>query len=585
MGLGIRIPENIINELRDRCDIVEYIGRYVNLRRKGSNYIGLCPFHKEKTPSFVVNREKRIFHCFGCGEGGNLFTFLSKIESKGFFQIINELAKENGIKIETDKDAERISEHFSRLQSICYTTMMYYHDSLYSKEGEAALTYLKKRGITESLIAEHKLGYAPLDPKEILQRLERLGFPIEDILDAGVFTKSSGIIHDRFSGRLVIPLINADQKVVGFAGRRLSDDKGVAKYINSPESAIYHKGSFLYGMNVASRQIYKTGYLIIVEGYFDLISLNSINILNVAATCGTTLTQSHIRGIKRFTKEVYLCFDGDSAGRSAVYKVAKVLIPSGINISILPLPAGEDPDSFTRKNGFRGFSEIISRRSPFLTYLCEDAKRAIKARPHMKATYMKKMLVYIDLIPDIIEQREAIRSVSKEMGVEEDLLFRYMKGSQERIDRIESERSSQYKSYETWLIAILLQFPHLIENIPENLYNMFESDIVSETLINMLRLYKEGGLSPSAVYNSPLYPEITRIQINRTFPLNESDAFSILLDCLHRIQMDFLKKNLKEIDKKIQTAKETGDETQLNNLLKEKIEISKSIKLREIKYG
>ncbi len=584
MDLGMRIPENVINELRDKCDIVEYINRYVNLKKRGSNYLGLCPFHKEKTPSFVVNREKKIFHCFGCGEGGNLFTFLSKIESKSFFQVIKELANEKGIKIETEIKTDRVSERQSRLESICYEVMMYYHNALYSNEGEKALSYLKKRGITENLIAEHKLGYAPIDSDEILKKLSKLGFTDEDILDAGIFTKSSSRIQDRFAGRLIFPLININQKTIGFAGRNLSEDKETAKYINSPESFIYHKNSFLYGMNIASRHIQKSGYVIIVEGYFDLIALNSINILNVVATCGTALTQNHLRSIKRFTDRVFLCFDGDMAGKSATYKAAKILLPSGIKISSIPIPEDDDPDSFIKKNGFRGFSELIHRSYDFISYLGEDVKKAINSHPKMKATYIKKMLGYINIIPDIIEQREAIKAASNELGIEEDILYIYMKGSQNRTDKIITDSSMQYKSYEIWLIALLLQFPNLIENIPSSLHGMLESDTIKETFNILLHLNKNGELSTSALYDNAIYREITSILMNRTFPSNESDAFLILLDCIHRIQMDYLKKNLKEIDQKILTAKQSGDDALLNNLLKEKVEISKTIKIREIKY-
>jgi len=594
MDLGNRIPENTINELRDKCDIVEYISRYVNLKKRGSNYLGLCPFHKEKTPSFVVSKDKKIFHCFGCGEGGNLFHFLSKIESKSFYQVIKDLAKEKGIQLDIDNSTDEYSDKKARLTGILFEAMQYYHESLYADEGGDALKYLKGRGITEHLITEHKLGYSPKDPSVLYNRLVKIGFKDEDIMDSGIFSKGKGGIQDRFSQRLIIPLIDIDKKTVAFAGRTISKNKDTAKYINSPESLTYHKGSFLYGLNVAARHIQKTKYLIVVEGYFDLIALNSINIFNVVATCGTALTQSHIKQIKRFCRDVFLCFDGDSAGRAAVYKASRTLLPSGAKISVIRLPDGYDPDKFVRESGHQGFSELLQGRLGFLKYLASDVKEAIRSKPSMKATFIKKMLEYVNLIPDIIEQREAIRFLAGEIDIEEDVIYSYMRGIPERtIPAPNTDSKSRFKSYEIWALSILFQFPSLIENLPDSVVKMIESREISESIEKIIHQYKNEGSIDSLLDDSPIFAVITEVLMNKAFPENESDAFSILLDCISRIQVDYLKKEIKRIDNEIKaidsniksTNKNSANEERLNLLLQEKMKLSKSIKLREIKYG
>ncbi len=586
--MGNHIPENIINELRERCDIVDYISRYVTLKKKGANYMGLCPFHKEKTPSFVVSREKKIFHCFGCGEGGNIFNFISKIESKSFYQVIQELAREKGIIIEDTPEIEAISVKRNRILAICYEAMKYYNEALYSKEGTECLLYLKKRGITENLIIEHNLGYSPLNSEILYNRLIKLGFDDDDIMDSTIFSKSHTKLQDRFSGRLIIPLIDAEKKTVGFAGRSIEGSRDSAKYINSPESQIYHKSSFLYGLNIASRHIQKSNFLIIVEGYFDLISLNGANIFNVAATCGTALTQSHIRLIKRLTKEVYLCFDPDNAGRSAVYKAARVLLPSGLQIYVISLPEKEDPDTFVRKNGHQGFLELIKNRKPFLLYLIEDVNKAIKKNPHKRAAYIKKMINYIQLLPDILEQREAIKFLSNRTGIEEDIIYSYLKSPSQKSANNDitsgSDSLTKYKSYEIWMLSILTQFPHLTENLPEDIQDSIESPEILSIYREIFSRYNKGITSFTITENREIQTEITRVIMSKTFPENESEAFAILRDCLNRLQTDRLKKEIKEIDINISSAKKRGDESLLNSLIKKKTELSRSIQLRETKY-
>ncbi|MCX7944175.1 MAG: DNA primase [Deltaproteobacteria bacterium] len=581
--MGNRIPENIINELRDKCDIVEHISRYVNLKKRGSNYMGLCPFHKEKTPSFVVSREKKIFHCFGCGEGGSVFNFLSKIEAKSFYQVVIELAHEKGIKLGIETESDDSVQKKNRLYAICYEAMKYYNESLYTEEGTKCLSYLKSRGITENLIIEHNLGYSPKNSEALFSKLLKLGFSNEDIMDCGIFLKQQGKIYDRFSERLVIPLIDQNKKTIGFAGRCLSEDKEVAKYINSPESIIYHKSSYLYGLNLATNHIVKLGFAILVEGYFDLISLNSINIYNVTATCGTALTQSHIKLLGRLTKDIYLCFDGDNAGRFAIYRAAKALLPSGLNVFVIPLPYGEDPDSYAIKNGHRAFIELIKNKVFFVNYLAEDVKRAISKKTHLRANLIRKMVNYIQLLPDIIEQREAIRTASNITGIEEEIIYSYLR-SKYKLVQPEEIKDKKHKTYEIWLISILTQFPHLTENLPDNIIDLIGSPDIINAYREIVSAYNNGCSSNIIVSDPVLYSEVTEVVMSKTFPDNESDAFSILLDCIHRIQIDKLKSELKELDQNIISAKKSGDEKLIDVLIKKRMELSKFIQLREIKY-
>lgn len=363
------IPEPIIERIRESVNIVDVIGRYVTLKKRGRNYLGLCPFHSEKTPSFTVNPEKQIFHCFGCGTGGNVFTFLMRYENLSFVDVVKRLADETGIKIPVSQEVQRQqseSEQFFRANEVAEN---FYHQQL--KQAPAMVQeYLQRRGISAETLAQFKLGYASGEWDGLLKYLERNGFSLNPYKKLGLLLESekSGKLFDRFRNRLMFPIHNQSGKVIGFGGRALVDEPNSPRYMNSPESPVYQKSRILYGLYFSKEAIRESGAVIFVEGYMDFLQLYQAGIRNVVATSGTALTEEHARLIRRYTNRVYLCYDADNAGINAAVRGGEILFQQLLEVEVLILPAGEDPDSFVKTNGKAAFLALLKEAKDYLAF-------------------------------------------------------------------------------------------------------------------------------------------------------------------------------------------------------------------------
>ncbi|HAS16323.1 MAG TPA: DNA primase, partial [Nitrospiraceae bacterium] len=354
------IPEELITKIKGTQDIVEVISRHVSLKKSGQNYSGLCPFHSEKTPSFVVSPAKQLFHCFGCGTGGNVITFLMKYENVTFPEVLKNLARDAGIAIPSKSvKSERKEESLYEVNRLIAE---YYNKILLTyKEAGAAREYLLGRGLSTEVIERFNVGYSINSWNNVYEYLRNKGFKDEVLVKTGlVIPKNSGAgFYDRFRGRIMFPIYDTQGRVVGFGGRVLDDS--TPKYLNSPETPLFNKGALLYGLNIAKDGVRESGYAIIVEGYMDVIAVCQSGIPNVAGTLGTALTVNHLRVLNRFCKEVILTFDPDIAGRNAALRTVDIFIESGIRGKVLILPEGEDPDIFIRKRGKGQFLELIER--------------------------------------------------------------------------------------------------------------------------------------------------------------------------------------------------------------------------------
>lgn len=363
------IPEPIIDRIRESVNIVDLIGRYVTLKKRGRNYLGLCPFHTEKTPSFSVNPEKQIFHCFGCGTGGNVFTFLMRYENLSFVDAVKRLADETGIKIPISAEAKKQESENEQLFRANEVAESFYHQQL--KHAPAAVhEYLQRRGISAETLAQFKLGYASGEWDGLLKYLERNGFSLNPYKKLGLLLESekSGRLFDRFRNRLMFPIHNQSGKVVGFGGRALLDEPNSPKYMNSPESPVYQKSRILYGLYFSKEAIRESGAVIFVEGYMDFLQLYQSGIRNVVATSGTALTEEHARLIRRYTNRVYLCYDADTAGINAAVRGGEILFQQLLEVEALILPAGEDPDSFVKANGKEAFLALLKEAKDYLAF-------------------------------------------------------------------------------------------------------------------------------------------------------------------------------------------------------------------------
>jgi DNA primase len=408
-----------VEQVRAAADIVKIVGDYVKLRKSGANFVGLCPFHQEKTASFAVHPTKQIFHCFGCGVGGDVFKFVMMIENLSFPEALRRVAEKVGITIRDRQGGAEMDERGRErtgLYKLHELAAKFYAAQLgATAEGRAARGYLADRGLNDETVAEFRLGYAPAGGQALVSHLTDLGFSPETAEKSGLVLRAaeSGRRFDRFRRRIIFPIANESGKVVAFGGRALGDEP--PKYLNSPETPIYTKGRVLYHLDRASNAIRKLDYAILVEGYMDTIAVASAGIENVVATCGTSLTEGQIRLLARYTRRVVVNYDPDSAGVAATQRSLDLLLESGLKPAVLELPDGLDPDSLVRHGGAGEYAGRLRRAPNYVYYLIDKAiqKHGIE-NPEQKAATANAVLPYIAKVPDNIErQAYAVRLMER----------------------------------------------------------------------------------------------------------------------------------------------------------------------------
>ena len=424
------IDQPTIDRILDAANIVDVVSEFVTLRKRGINYVGLCPFHTDKTPSFYVSPAKNICKCFACGEGGTAVHFIMKHEQLNYFDALRYLAKKYNIEIQerelTDKDKQRKSDRESMLivnswAQQYFTTQLYEH-----VEGKTVgLRYFAERGFREDTIRKFQLGYS-LDKRDALYKeATKNGYKKEFLEKTGlVIAYDNGGVNDRFRGRVIFPVHTLSGKVVAFGGRVLKKDEKTAKYVNSPESEIYHKSNELYGIYFAKQAIVKEDRCFLVEGYTDVISMHQAGIENVVASSGTALTQGQIRLIHRFTSNITVLYDGDAAGIKAALRGIDLLLEDGMNVKVVLLPDGEDPDSFARKHNASQFSEFIKQsETDFIRFktrlLLDDAG----TDPIKRSALITDIIRTVAIIPDNIARSIYIRECSAMMEIDEQVLL------------------------------------------------------------------------------------------------------------------------------------------------------------------
>ena len=456
----MRISENKIEEIRSAASIVDVISGYVQLRKRGKNFLGLCPFHSEKTPSFTVSEEKQIFHCFGCHTGGNVFKFLMEYEKISFVEAVQELAEELGIPLEFDQQEsdERQSEQEILYDINTEAARYFSHNLLNSDEGEIALNYFQNRKIKPTTMRAFGLGYAVNGWDNLLHYLQEKKVDIEKALALGLIGQSKeGRLYDKFSSRIIFPIFSPNGRVVAFAGRILENKEGTAKYLNSPESLIYTKGRILYGLSHAKDEIRRLDKAILVEGYMDLISLYQSGIKNVVAVSGTALTEEQVQLLSRYTKNVVLLFDADTAGIKAAMRSIELLLKRDFEIKIVSLPQGEDPDSYVNNYGKEKFDEMVKSAKNFLEYQSEYYESLGMFEDPAKTTEAIRDLVRpLALISDELKVNILIKNIAKKFNLREKLIeseYDKIKAGLTRQKAVEDSRQ-QRKSADQDKIAL-----------------------------------------------------------------------------------------------------------------------------------
>ena len=418
----VRYSDELIDEIRSKNDIVDIISQYVVLKRSGRNFFGLCPFHKEKSPSFSVSPDKQIFHCFGCGVGGNVFHFVEKIENLGFIESLEMLADRAGINLPTISNSvdDKLLKLKSKVYDINAETAKFYHENLYKPTSKEAQNYIKKRKLDNRTLKNFLIGYSG-NFNELYVHLKSKGFTDEEILTSGLVNKNdNGKFIDRFRRRLMFPIQDTRNRVIAFGGRVLDDSK--PKYINSSENIVYSKGKHLFGLNVAKKEHLKK--IIIVEGYMDAISLHQRGITNVVASLGTALTESQGRLLRKSSEQVIIGYDADGAGQAATVRGLEILQNLGCDIRILQIEGAKDPDEFVTKYGPERFLKYVDNAISLVEYKIKVLKQKLDINnTNDKIKFLKEIAKELAKISNNIEREVYVDKISLEYNISKEAIY------------------------------------------------------------------------------------------------------------------------------------------------------------------
>ncbi len=484
------IDRTTIDRILDTADIVDVIQDFVTLKKRGVNFIGLCPFHNEKTPSFTVSPSKGIYKCFGCGKGGNVVNFIMDHERLSYPESLKYLARKYHIEVEEKEPSEeelRQQDERESLQVVTSFARKYFSDILFNHaEGKAVgMAYLKERGYREEIIRKFQLGYSREDKNAFTSAALKQNFKKEILVRSGLSVERNDELYDRFNGRVIFPIHSLSGNVLGFGGRVLRKDDKTAKYVNSPESELYHKSRIVYGIYQARKSITSLDKCFLVEGYTDVLSLHQCGVENVVASSGTALTPEQIRLIKRFTSNVTILYDGDEAGIKASLRGIDLLLEEGLNIKVILLPDGEDPDSYSRKLSYQQFMEFLVREEKdFIMFKTSLLMEDTRNDPVKRANLITDIVRSIAVISDRIKRSVYIKECSVLLGIDERVLYsevyrRRRKAAEDRAKKITSGEEVSFR---------LTTVPSFIEEI--------FSEPQEREIIRLLLHYGEKELFP-----------------------------------------------------------------------------------------
>ncbi len=476
----MRIPDNIIDQVRNATDIVDLVGAHVSLKRRGKNYVGLCPFHREKTPSFTVSPDKQMYHCFGCGKGGNVFTFLMELEKVGFGEAVRSLADRAGVIIPADQSSPREKQEFDELADACrFAGNLFFLQLVDSQEGAFALSYLRKRGFSEEASKTFGLGYSLNTWDGLYQVILKEKKDPDVFLKAGLLRqRDDGTFYDYFRGRLMFPILTPAGKVVGFGARKLYDDDQLGKYINSPETPLYNKSRILFGLSHTREAIRSQGYALVVEGYADLISLFQSGIQNVVASSGTALTGEQLMVLRRYTRRLVLLFDADSAGAAAMVRGIDTALELDFDVEVVSLPRGFDPDSYVKEHGPAALKSLIETASSFIDFKVRQLQEEGGfSSPERKAESIRAIVQSIARIKDELKRNLFVKDVAQRYDLYETVLFRELdrwlkrppvREGERRMPRSVPRDQSEIAAEQSWTEGLSAAESDLVRLLLEN---------------------------------------------------------------------------------------------------------------------
>lgn len=593
----MRIADDKIEEVRRASDIVDVISSYLQLKKRGKNYLGLCPFHQEKTPSFNVSAEKQMYHCFGCGAGGNVFTFVMEHEKVSFVEAVRTLAERGGIAL-PDATADRAqSTENEGLYAACRTAGLHFHDNLMSTtEGKLAFEYFHHRGFTDATIRKFGLGYSKNSWDDLVRHVEGLKQELGQYEKAGLMVKREDgqSFYDRFRGRTMFPIFSPSGRPIGFGARKLREDDPLpGKYINSPETPIYNKSRNLYGLFQSKEAIRERGFAIMVEGYADLISVYQAGIENIVASSGTALTEEQIQLIGRYAKTVTLVYDADSAGSKATIRGVDAIIENGLDVNVATLPEGEDPDSFVKKNGGDAFGQRIAGAVSFLDFKAAAfLEQGLLATPDGKTKAVRSIVETIAKMKDEIKRNFYVKSVAEKYDIYESVLFRELEnilGRERTRAHYQRARDEGVLSHpqevapsvapasaltppERDLLKVMLEVgPAMIDFVFGHLtIETFVHPLARRT-VEFLRHHREGGVAwdvPS-IMNDTDDPDLKRFMAEIVFSryeiskgwigVEEPDPWAIAEGSILRVKMQDMERLIAENFRQLKAAQQRGE--------------------------
>ena len=572
-----------IEEIKSRIDIVELASEYLTLKKAGRNYTGLCPFHQEKTPSFTVNREKQMFYCFGCGEGGNAITLLMKIANMTFPEAIKSLAEKTGVILplrSVNKDGSQKDSLREEITGLNLKAAQQFSRNLNSSAGKVVHEYLQSRGISEEAIKQFRLGFAPDTWRSLADYIEGSGSSLKLAEQAGLIVSGKeGSFYDRFRGRLIFPIENIFGEIVAFGGRVM--EKGEPKYLNSPESPVYIKGKNLYGLNKAKEEIRKQGFALIVEGYLDLISLWNAGIRNVVATLGTALTREHLELLRRYTLNVVALFDPDEAGKRALDRSLELFLSMNMHAKALILPDGCDPDDYVKKYGKEKLDRLIELAPAISDYYIENVLGNGKTFEENRDV-LKTATEFIGKISDEIEKNLFIKRVAEKLGISQELL---KKEIHKKDVHLKPKGGSQKKTIDTHidpvevhLIRLLLEYPQKTIYVEsEKVLDFFlhpELKHLGEKIVEAYKLlgFIDINVILSADDDKPLREKIYKLSMEAP-PTDDAVVEKNFTDNIRRIKEKWYKDQHRQLKLKLARAQESGNEEISSSLLHEKKEL------------
>ena len=480
----MRIPEETIEKIKEENDIVDIISETVSLKRSGSSYIGLCPFHNDKSPSFSVSQNKQIYKCFSCGESGNVITFVMKSKNMNFIEALKYLADKVNIPLDLGNgESKEVTRRKELLYKVNVEAGRFFFYNL--MQNKIPKDYFLNRGINPRTIRHFGLGYAKDGWSNLIYHLKKKGFKEDLLLEAGLILKNEkrGTFYDRFRNRVMFPVFDIKGRVIGFGGRVLDDSK--PKYLNSPETQIFHKGTNLYGLNFALKNKIPDRYFIIVEGYMDCISLHQYGITNAVASLGTALTTNQARMLKRYADKVIISYDADVAGQNATIRGLKILRDAGLDVRVLLIPEGKDPDEFLRINGKEAFLKLIEKAVPLLDYRLRRASEGVNFKDEQSLIKYGKRVADILLELDPIEKDVYIKKISENTGLKEQSIYDLISVEKSRknnsnMNNLEDVRTKlyvepAYLKAEKSLLKLMINdyyFDEIVNTVDKDIFNL-----------------------------------------------------------------------------------------------------------------